>query len=378
MKTRMNNKKVTLLWPLPPWKWVSQYVTWLVKSLCNYVSVEVLDFSSMYPKKLYPWWNPKQENIDPPSYKNMIHYSLISWRNPISWVRAWFSVNWDVLHMQYWIWFLSPVYIVAWLISKYIKKVPVVITIHNVQPHEIAFWKIWLDKLVYSVGDKFIVHSKDNKTQLEKIIWTKKDITIFPHWIIMPEVEPIHKELARKNLWIWNEKKVLLNFGHIRPYKWLDTMLDALGELLESDKSYILIIAGKCRENRDKYQYIIDKKWLGNNILRIEWFLPHKKVTDVFCASDLLVLPYTHFDAQSWVVALGLWYEIPMIVSDLWWLTEIIDNQYCVIKKWESLSWKIKSLDMELVKIYIDEVKNKFSWETIVKKYIVFYSKICD
>jgi glycosyltransferase involved in cell wall biosynthesis len=332
----------------------------------------------MYPKMLYPWWDPKQEQVDAPKFSNCEHLPILSRRNPISRIQAWYTIKGDVLHMQYWIWFLAPIYITIWIIAKYIKKIPIIITIHNVQAHEKAIRKTRIDKLVYSVASSYIVHSQDNKEQLLSIVGTNKTIQVFPHGIISPKVEPIPKNIARDTLNIPTTTKVLLFFWIIRAYKGLDTLLQAYAQLIKHDQNYVLIIAWKCREDRNIYQHIIDDLDVWTYIIRVDWFLDDDAVNTVFCASDMLVLPYTHFDAQSWVVALGLWYEIPMIVSNLWWLTEVIwDERYI----WDgtssqSLAQKIQSCNQDQAHHYILERKKHFDRDEIVQEYLLFASNV--
>lgn len=372
----MNN--VTVLWPLPPRKGISSYVKWFVKSLWKKVDVEVLDFKKLYPDFLYPGWNPRQKGVEIPKYIWVESRQILTRRNPFSWIQAWLWMKWSILHMQYRIWFLAPIFITIWLIWRYVKWVPVVITIHNVEPHEKAFWKKRIDNLVYKVATSYIVHSHQNKQQLVSLVWDSKQISIIPHWIIVPEVEKISTWIARSQLWISNDAIVILFFWVIRPYKWLQLALEWLSQLLESNDSYHMIIAWKCRWDWDEYENLISDLKLQKYVTRISWFLDDLQLSQVFSASDCLILPYTHFDAQSWVLALWLWFEMPVIVSDLWWLTDIIDNSKYVHWVWDvkDMVSKISSLDIQSAISYIKTKKDTFSWETIVEDMLVVYNEI--
>lgn len=373
-------KKISILWPMPPLKGISQYLEGFVEALSKKSRIQVLSFHDMYPKLLYPGWAYKDNNKTISHYENTtISHNIDRW-NPISRIKAGLSIEWEILHMQYRIWFLAPVYITVGFIAKYIKKIPVIVTIHNVLPHEQSRRKLMIDKLVYKLCDQFIVHSADNEKQLRSLIGTKKDIHIFPHGIIIHPHEKINKEIAQQQLWIEKNKTVLLFYGHIRPYKGLQLLLETLTSLIEKDKMYHLIIAGQCREKREKYQDYIDLEGLGQYITRIDWFVSEEESSVLFSASDLLILPYTHFDAQSGVIALWLWYEIPILVSNLWWLTEIIDDSRYVFEPEDILGMKecivrnstIDSSD------YIISLKEKYSRDRIVNDYLVFVRKLCN
>lgn len=365
-------KKITVLGPLPPRKWVSQYVDWFVEALWKKVDTQVIDFKNMYPDALYPWWNTKQDWVSIPVYEWVTSEQILVWWNPVSWIKASLSIRWDILHMQYWIWFLAPIYICIWIISKY-RSITRIMTIHNVKAHEKSWWKNFIDKCVYGFADKYIVHSQENKSTLQEIIGTQKEIMIFSHWIIEPKVEWLPKSVAKDLLWISKNKRVILFFGNIRPYKGLNIAIEALGDLVKIDSSYTMIIAWKCWEEWDKYDKLIKAHAVDSSIIRIAWFLNHTQISQVFSASDMMILPYTHFDAQSWVVALWLWYWLPMIVSDLWWLTDIISESSYIASVWSSsdLVKKINLMNVPKWIEYIKNTKNEYSRKNITEKYLI-------
>lgn len=334
----------------------------------------------MYPKILYPWWDFKDSSLKKPSLINSTVHEYINRYNPFSWIKAASSITWDVLHIQYWIWFLSPIALTINLIARYIKKIPVIMTIHNVLPHEMSFWKIWLDKLVYMSATWFIVHSKKNKQDLINLIWDKKPIQVIPMGILPISVKKISKQEARHQLGISWDKKVLLSVGNIRPYKWLIITLDILKELIKTDQKYILIIAGKCRDDRSIYQDRIDQLWLQEYIMRMPWFLSEDEMNQVFCASDIQLLTYTHFDAQSAALATGLDFDIPMIVSDLGWLTDVIqDRKYIIdIQDVSKSADQIKAVinDLEKSILFVQQRKKAFSWDTITTKTFEYYKTL--
>lgn len=376
----MKKNTITILWPMPPLKGISQYLEGFVEALSHHNQVQVLSFHDMYPGFLYPWWNYRDKNKIINTEINTIVTHSINRRNPYSRIKAWLSIQWSILHMQYWIRFLAPIYITIALIAKYYKKIPIIITIHNVIPHESSKLKILIDKLVYSICDQYIVHSKDNQTQLTQLIGNKKNIHIFSHGIIIHPYEKKDKVQARNNLNLPIQKTILLFYGNIRRYKWLQYLLETLYKLIQHNNNYHLIIAGQCRENREEYQRYIDSHGLNNFITRIPEFISEEPSSLLFSASDLLVLPYSHFDAQSGVIALWLWYEIPILVSNLWWLTEIIDNKKYIFEPQDSDSMEsciIRNTNTNVDDTqYISWLKVKYSRDKIVKDYLVYLSKL--
>ena len=368
-----------MVWPLPPIKWwISTYCKSLISSMEKLAKIEFFAYDVMYPKILYPWWDYKNSSIKKPFLSNSEVHEWINWYNPLSWIRAWRSITGEVLHIQYWIRFLFPIVLTINLIARYSKKIPVIVTIHNVLPHEMSFWKIRMDKLVYKSASWFIVHSTKNKEDLIKLIWDQKPIQVIPMGILPMSAKKISKHEARTQLSLSNKKKILLFAGNIRAYKWLWITLDILKALVDIDQEYILIIAGKCWEDRSIYQNQIDVLWLWDYVIRMPWFISEIEMNQVFCASDIQLLTYTHFDAQSAALATWLDFNIPMIVSDLGWLTDVIQDRRFIIdiKNVLESADQIKSvmLDLENSIWYIIERKKEFSWDEITKKTIKFYS----
>lgn len=372
-------KKITILSSRPPIKWVSYYTLWFVEAMDKLCHIQFLGFENIYPEFLYPNWT-KDHTLKTPQLKHTTLRNKINWYNPISRIIAWFKIQWDVLHIQRWSWVLAPIYITILIIAKYFKKVKIIATIHNVLPHEKSFIKNIFNKSIYTFTDKFIVHSKDNKEQLEWIIWSKKPIQIIPHWIIYPNTERVNKTAAREKYKLHIKDKVLLFFWNIRDYKWLDILLEAFSIILQKDNTYKLIIAWSNREPWEKYRKIIDTKKLNDFIIRLDWFIPENELWYIFWASDLLILPYKHFDAQSGVVALNFAFDLPLIISNLGWLTEAIEDKDLIFKVWnhKDLAEKISTIfDGNLLeeKInYIKERKKSFEWNTIIKKTLDFYN----
>lgn len=363
---------VTIVWPMPPLRGISQYVVWFVSALSKNIEVDVLWFRDMYPEKLYPWWSYIEKDKEKLDIKNVSEKQVLDRWNPIWWIYHTCKIRTKFVHLQYRVWFFVPMYMTIWLISKYIYHRKIIITVHNVIPHEASAIKTTLDKMIYRMADTLIVHSQENKQQLINLIWSSKDIHVYAHGMITPQIDAIDQKKAKKDLWIDIEKKVLLQFGHIRPYKGLTVSLQSLQELIQIDPQYHLIIAGKCWEDWDIYASQIQKFALEQHITRISWFLDDTQLSQVFSASDISLLPYTHFDAQSWVVALWLGYNIPMIVSNLWWLTEVIQNPIYISEPWDStsLTQRIIDIDIKQAKEYISLRKSDFDRDNIVKRYL--------
>ncbi len=52
------------------------------------VELEFLDFTSLYPPRLYPGGDPSDGNGTPPSFRKVRLRRLLAWYNPLSWLWA--------------------------------------------------------------------------------------------------------------------------------------------------------------------------------------------------------------------------------------------------------------------------------------------------
>ena len=84
-----------------------------------------------------------------------------------------------------------------------------------------------------------------------------------------------------------------------------------------------LIVAGEFYEDRAPYDKIISEKKLQDRVILKTDFIPDANVANYFCASDLIVQPYTSA-TQSGVTQIAYNFRIPMLVTDVGGLKEIV------------------------------------------------------
>ena len=226
------------------------------------------------------------------------------------------------------------------------------------------------------------MHTEKNKSQLQDIIHNDKPIHVIPHGLIKMFQRHIKKEEARHFLKLSDEDRILLCFGHIRPYKGLKTAIQAISML--KDENIKLIIAGKCWEDWNHYQEAIDSYKLTEQIKVHNRLIPNDEIEIYFTAADLLLLPYTHFDAQSGVASLAMSYRVPMIVSNLPGLTDLVQDENFVFEPMNTpeLAKKISAFfnTMEGKDAFHsglnDEYLQSLEWPEIALKTIQVYKNV--
>lgn len=367
--------KIAILSPFYPYRGgIASFSNRLYQELDETENIEVapFSFSLLYPSFLFPG---KTQYVE--EEKSVLAISpkrILNSINPFSWISTSKAINKydpDVLIVAYWMPFLAPA--LGMVCSLVNKKTKIIALIHNAIPHEKRFFDKAFAKYFFNKCDSFIVLSEPVKDDLQMLV-PNADILVTPHPIYDQYKERIDKSEACRLLNIDSEKKNLLFFGLIRDYKGLDLLIEAMSFL---DNSFQLIIAGECYGNFLKYQELIDKSPLKENIRVFEQYIPDDMVTTLFSAADVLVLPYR--DAtQSGVVGIAYQMELPIIGTNVGALGQTVlssSTGIVVEVSPESISEGIKTYFGNDQQIYLDNVKTekkRLSWSSFAKSLQLF------
>jgi len=122
-------------------------------------------------------------------------------------------------------------------------------TVHNVLPHDVRHRDVELDLLTFLAAHAELVHAMGDATlELTRPYYEirPETVAVVPHSSyvgVYPDV--ISREVARRRLGVLPHDVALLCLGGIRPYRGLDTLLDAFDVLVERDLRVKLLVAGK-------------------------------------------------------------------------------------------------------------------------------------
>lgn len=180
----------------------------------------------------------------------------------------------------------------------------VVVTVHNVTPHTRTAQdrlRFAGEKRAWAKADRCITHSEALGRQLVAMtgIPTAR-VGVVPHPIWPAKVGTAT-----------GPKSDFLFFGHLRPNKGLDSMLEALSAL--GDPSATIRGSGS-KKMIERIQGSIRRLRLSNCDFR-PGFVPEPDIPQLFASHKVLVCPYTHFDAQSGVTHLAASYSLPTVVT---------------------------------------------------------------
>lgn len=376
---------VTLIGSLPPIKGISPYCYELMTSLSKFIHVEFIGFKKMYPDFLYPGGKSEEEGVIPDFSKipNVSIRNILTYYNPLTWIWAGLSIKSKVVHAQWWSHVLMPPYFVILLICK-LRGKKIIITTHNVIPHETNKLNWLLNGIVLVFGDKFIVHSENNINQLHSVykIPLRKIIKL-PHGILNSyNDQVISQSEAREKLHLPINCKVILFFGHIREYKGLDILLQSFSYVINDIPDAVLLIAGSPWEPWSKYEEIIKKNKLSKNVRLYLEFIPSNITKYFYYSSDLVILPYKTFESQSGVGSVVLSFGKPLVVTNVGGLPDLVRDKRFVVEPKNPVALADKILlvlnDETLVKQLSNdsrELAEEYSWNTIAKKTVKLYEK---
>ncbi len=289
----------------------------------------------------------------------------------------------EVIHVQW-----SPIPLLD-IIVFYILKLMnfnLVYTVHNILPHEKKWYDIHIYGILYKIFNKLVIHTESNKQEFISIYGQKfeKNLYVIPHGdfkkMYLDNCDELISEVNSSD----DKQLKFLFFGLIREYKGLDVLLNTLVDIKDTlkDNKVIFKIYGNPRTDFSKYQKIIDDNSLNDYLeMRLE-FIPDKEINDIFKNSDVLILPYKKI-YQSGVALLGYTFNLPLIVSDIGGISEIVDDNKSgfifppndINKLGEILKKIIENPDIiNNMKNYIKgNISQKYSWDRISIETISLY-----
>ncbi len=337
--------------------------------------VEILSFCLQYPDFLFPGTSQFTDEPAPSELKISPKLNSINLWNWVSIGNEYAKKPLDLVILRFWLPFMAPCLgtfsrVMRWRQKHTTKFLAIT---DNIIPHEKRFGDKLLTRYFLSSCDGFIAMAKSVLNDIALFEPNKPKIYT-PHPIYDHYGTLISKEEAIKNLGLNPHFQYVLFFGLIRAYKGLDLLLEAFGDKELKKRKVKLLIAGEPYENMEKYEQIISKHQLENQIIKHTHFIPTEQVANYFCAADLIAQPYKTA-TQSGVSQIAYHFEKPMLVTDVGGLAEIVPHQKVgyVVKpnSTEIAEALLDFFDNQRDTFFIEHIKaekKRFSWETFIEK----------
>lgn len=291
--------------------------------------------------------------------------------------------NVDILHLQ-WLPFVEKGRKLDILVLKVLKhfkpNLSVVLTIHNILPHNIPSNKkheyIHNFQAVDILVDRYIVHTYHSKTEATSILGIRESkIHVVHHGIFENQLPP--KQYLNNTI-------NLLMFGTQSRYKGTDIFIDAISKLPNEIKTRITaIIAGPT----DTAFYNSYHEHATNN--SISWNpnrISEELLFSLIAQSDIVLLPYRSI-SQSGVLLEAIGCEKLIIMSDLPSFIETMGG------KREDMFFETNNADSlsQLIIKYVNgtarfeenlniirDLKRKYSWHNSADKTIEIYNQLIN
>lgn len=307
--------RVVLIGPVYPYRGgISHHTTLLAQHLRAVTECRVVSFKRQYPKRIYPGRtdiDPSQEIIEAEA-----EY-LLDPLNPLTWIQtARDLVRWnpDRVVIPWWVTVWGPlVATVAYICRR--NGIPITFMVHNVTPHDAGFWDPVVSKFALHCGDRFVVHSENQRLRLREML-PRAEVVLIPHPpypMFTPNKKP--KKAAKSALGIDPNMPTVLFFGMVRPYKGLSHVIQAVSLLKEAGCGVCLIIAGEFWSDKSEYLESIGELNLEDDIIIDDRYVPNEQVALYFSAADMVTVPYLG-GTQSGVAAIATSFGLPIIVTE--------------------------------------------------------------
>ncbi|TAK59354.1 MAG: glycosyltransferase, partial [Dehalococcoidia bacterium] len=318
--------KVTLIGSLPPHRGISRYVQGLATALAGRddVSLEVLSFASLYPGWLYPGGDPKATGAATSDVPGGRVRRSLRWWNPAGWLLDALTMRGAVVHAQWWSFPLAPVFLVL-LAGARMRRRSVVITVHNVEPHEGGRLRRLANRAVLPLAHHIVVHTEANRAALVARGIGGDRVSVLPMGIAPPTAR-MDAAAARSAIGLPAGAPVVLFAGNIRAYKGLDDLIQAFPLVLGRVPGARLVIAGQPWGDPSTIERSLRNAEISDAVTARLEYLSETEMSLLLDAADVVVYPYTHFDAQSAAAAEALRHGRAIVVTDVGGLPELVDD----------------------------------------------------
>lgn len=329
--------------------------------------VIIYTFSLQYPSILFPG---KTQYSDSPKPQDLGIKVAINTINPFNWWKIGHALKnekADIILVRYWLPFLGPCLGTILRMVKKNKYTKIVGLIDNALPHEKRPGDSMFTNFFVKPIDVFITMSDYVKNDLRQ--FTKKKIHFVQHplydnfGVKKPSLE------AKTTLGLADNVFIFLFFGFIRKYKGLDILIEAFAKISEKNKNFILLIAGEYYAGEEEIKHQISTSPAKEKIITHTHFIKDEEVSNYFSAADCVVQPYRNA-TQSGVTPLAYHFEVPMIVTNVGSLPDLVPNSlgYVCEANPDALAeamLNMLSFDLVKFKLAIHEEKKKLSWKAL-------------
>ena len=308
-------------------------------------------------------------------------------RTVVKFVRLLLREKPDLLHVQS---LISQRKDLLLLLLCRLLNVRVVLTVHNILPHEVRQLERLLYASYYRLSDALILHSGRNRSRLLEEVpdLDERRVRIIAHgnYAAFSKLE-LSRAQAREQLGLPADRRIALFFGSIRPYKGLDLLLQTIKPVRAVCGAAFFAVAGNVmRGEQTEYERQIDELGISTEDLNIRFdYLSMADSVAYVCAADLVVLPYREI-YQSGVLLFAFSFGRPVLCTRVGSFLETVEegkNGWLVEKE------DVEGLQQRLIKLLQNpaqldragayarqQAEQRYHWQGIAHQTAELYAEV--
>lgn len=318
--------KLAIVGPVYPYRaGIAYCTTRLAEELAKSHDVAIHSFSRQFPRIFYPGGDDRDSTLvskTPAGARFAIDVV-----NPFTWIREGLRLRRerpDTVIFTWWVWVWALPYLVMRALLP--KATRVVYQCHNITDKEPSSWKSWLTTRALASADLLVIHAKTEAEEARRRLGGSAAPAIEELFLPVHELggEIPSRMDARAALGVAADRRVALFFGHVRPFKALDVVLDAWPKLAND---VLLLVGGEAWYDGEA-GYREQARLLGLDEARVRFdfrFIPDSEIASWFSAADVVLAPYRH-EAQSGVVLTAFHFRRPVIATRVGGMPEIVSD----------------------------------------------------
>ncbi len=284
----------------------------------------VVGWRRRFPARLYPGTATDTISETPITAAGEPVLDLL---DPRSWLRAARRIrafDADVALMQWWHPMHAPVLITM---RRMLRRagIPVVVICHNVEPHETnAAWRR-LTRAALGGADALVVHAAALRAEAAA---TAPGVPVVQAFLpvfgnVADAMAPASQaaiDALRARVGA-TDRKLLLCFGYVRPYK---GVADAIAAMAHVTADATLLVAGECWEGEEAYRQMAAARGADRVTLDLR-YVSNDEIPVMFGAAAAVVLPY-RTATQSAVATLAFAFDRPVVATRAGGLAELVTD----------------------------------------------------
>lgn len=309
-------RPIAIIGPTHPFKGgIAQHTTMLAHRLVEAgADVEIVSWSSQYPKRLYPG-----ELYVPEGRPEMEPFAKVerrlAWNRPWGWLREGRRLRGASLAVFVVASSFQVVPYVGILLALGPRTARRVALYHNVVPHEHRPFDGLLSRVMLRMTDDVIVHTPDEEREARRLGARSVVTRQLPPNLIVRRAAPRASRVQR------GDSLRVLFFGLVREYKGLDVLLRAIVGVPQ----VTVTVAGEFWGGIEPWLQLVGELGLEGRVELRPGYVPADELPGLFSGADVVALPYRSATG-SVNATLALDFGVPVISTRVGGLVDALGD----------------------------------------------------